>query len=205
LDQAYRSLDDIRRRYGFSDLEQHDYPHPITTRLIRLQKEEDNCAIDINQFQTHHDILLSQPQQLLSSGKPDPDQAAGIKDIELKIKLAQSRLAGIREMREETQKTQEELDMARAQYARGKTIKNERRTALDAVKTKIEELKILYDNPDVAGLQLVDISPIPLKADVLPWQIPVPIAGGAGLLIGIICALLTSRPRKSNQQTPLNG
>jgi len=198
LDQAVRSLDDIRRRYGFSDLEQHNYPHPITVRLIRLQNEEDDCALDVNQLQTRRN-LLEQPQKS-PSGKSDPNQAAEIKDIDLRIKLAQNRLARLREMREETQKTQEELDMARVSYARGKAIKNERQTALDTVKTKSEELKILYDNPDVSGLQLVDISPIPLQADILPWQIIIPIAGGAGLLIGIICALLTGKTRKPNQQ-----
>jgi hypothetical protein len=198
LDVAERALDDIRRRYGFTDLEEHNYPHPITTRLIRLQSEEDNCTLDMNQLQTRQDTLLSQPQQLLSSGKPDPNQAAEIKNIELKIKLAQSRLSRIREMREETQKKQDELDLAKSQYVRSKAIKNERRTVLDTVQAKMEDLKILYDNPDVSGLQLADISPIPLQADVLSWQIPVPIAGGTGLLLGIIFVLLAGKTKKPN-------
>jgi hypothetical protein len=200
LDLAERALDDVRRRYGFTNLEEHDYLHPITARLIRLQGEEDNCVIDIDQLQTRREALLSEPQRLLPSGKPDPNQAAEIKGIELKMKLAQNRLARVREMREETQKKHEELDMARAQYARCKAIRNERQGTLNTIKTKSEELKILYDNPDTAGLQLVDITPIPLHADVLPWRISVPIAGGAGLIIGIICALLTGKKRKLTQQ-----
>ncbi len=200
LELAGRALDDIRQRYGFTDLEQHDYPHPVTARLIRLQGEEDDCALGIDQLQTRRDTLPGQPQQLLPSGKTDPNQVAEIKDIELKIKLAQNRLARLREMREETQKKQEELDLAKIQYARGKEIRDNRRTALDSVRAKIEELRNLSDNADVAGLQLVDYAKTPLKADVLPWQIPVSIAGGAGLLIGIICVLLTGRPRKPNQQ-----
>jgi hypothetical protein len=200
LDLAGRALDDIRQRYGFTDIEEHSYPHPVTVRLIRLQNEEDNCTLDINQLQTHREVLMGQPQQILPSGKSDPNQTVEIKNIELKIKLAQSRLSRIREMREETQKKHEELDLARMQYSRSNGIRNERRTALDAVKTKTEELKILYDNPDVSGLQLVDLAPIPLRADVLPWQIPVPIAAGAGLLLGIICALLTGKTGKPKQQ-----
>jgi uncharacterized protein involved in exopolysaccharide biosynthesis len=198
LDLAERTLDDIRRRYGFTDLEQHDYPHPITVRLIRLQNEEDDCTLDINQLQTRRD-LLEQPQKS-SSGKSDPNQAAEIKDVELKIKLMQSRLAGLGKMREETQKKQEELDMARIQYAQRQFIRDDRRRALDSVKAKIEELKMFYDNTDSAGLQLADYAKTPEKADVLPWQIPVPVAGGAGLLIGIICVLLTGKTRKPNQQ-----
>lgn len=199
LDSAERMLDDVRRRYGFTDLEEHYYPHPITARLIHLQDEEDNCVLDMDQLQTHRDALMGQPQQILSSGKSDTNQTAETKDIELKTKLAQNRLARIREMREETQKKQEELEQARVQYAMRQFIRDDRRRALDSVKAKIEELRVLSDNADVAGLQLVDHAKTPLKADVLPWQVPVPIAGGAGLLIGIICALLIGKTRKPNQ------
>ena len=197
-DMAERQLDDIRRRYGFTDLEEHDYQHPLTTRLIRLQGEEDDCALAIEQLQTHRDALLSQPQQLLSSGKSDPNQAGGIKDLELKIKLAQSRLAGLRKMREETEKKQEELEKGRIQYIKGKEIRDNRQTALDAVRAKIEELRVFSDNPDVSGLQLDGYAKTPQMADILPWQIPVPIAGGVGLLIGVICALLTGKTKKLN-------
>ena len=200
MDLAERALDDIRRRYGFADLEEHDYPHPFTVRLIRLQNEEDDCVLEAEQFQTHREVLISQPQQLLSSGKSDPNQVAELKGVELQIRLTQNRLARVREMREETQKKQDELELARAQYARSKEIRNKVRMFLDSVQAKIEDLKVFYDNPDVSGLQLVDIAPIPLHADVLPWQIPVPIAGVAGLLIGIICALLTGRTGKPKQQ-----
>jgi uncharacterized protein involved in exopolysaccharide biosynthesis len=197
-DMAERQLDDIRRRYGFTDLEEHDYQHPITARLIRLQGEEDDCALAIEQLQTHRDALLSQPQQLLSSGKSDPNQTGGIKDLELKIKLAQSRLAGLRKMREETDKKQEELEKGRIQYIKGKEIRDNRQTALDAVRAKIEELRSFSDNPDVSGLQLVDYAKTPQTPDTLPWQIPVPAAGAAGLFLGIICALLTGKTRKPN-------
>jgi hypothetical protein len=194
LDLAGRTLDDVRRRYGFADLEEHTYPHPVTARLIRLQGEEDNCALDINQLQTRRDALLSQP----SPGKPDPNTTAGIKDLELKIKLVQNRFAGLGKMREETEKKQEELDLARTQYARGQFIRDNRRAALDSVRAKIEELGMLSDNPEITGLQLVDSAPTLLQADILPWQIPVPIAGGAGLLLGIICVLLTNKKKKIN-------
>jgi len=194
LDSAERTLADVRQRYGFTDLEEHAYPHPITVRLIRLQNEEDNCALDINQLQTRRDALLSQP----SPGKPDPNTTAGIKDLELKIKLAQKRLDGLRKMREETEKKQEELGQARTQYAYGQFIRDDRRRALYSARAKIEELGMLSDNPEVTGLQLVDYAPTPLQADILPWQIPVPAAGAAGLFLGIICVLLTNKKKKIN-------
>jgi uncharacterized protein involved in exopolysaccharide biosynthesis len=195
-DMAERTLDDVRQKHGFTDLEEHAYPHPVTARLLRLQGEEDNCALNIDQLKTHRDALQSQPTQVLSSGKPDPNLTAGIKDVELKIKLAQSRLDGLRKMREETEKKQEELEKGRIQYIKGKEIRDNRRRAMDSMRTKIEESSMLSDNPEVTGLQLVDYAPTPLQADILPWQIPVPAAGAAGLFLGIICVLLTNRKKK---------
>jgi len=197
LDQAERTLEDVRQRYGFTDLEEHPYPHPVTARLIRLQNEEDNCALDINQLQTRRDEIIGEPQ-VSSSGKNEPNMTADVKAVQLKLKLSQGRFAELKKMREETEKREEELVTARTRYAYGQFIRDDRRTVLGSVRAKIEELRVLSDNADVAGLQLVDYAKTPLKADILPWQIPVPAAGAAGLLLGIICVLLTSKKKKIN-------
>lgn len=198
LDMAERVLDDVRRRYGFADLEQHDYPHPITARLMRLEAEEDDCLLDMNQLKTHREILLGQPQQILPSGKPDPNQAAEMKNVEFQIKLTQGKLEELRKMHEAAQIKEDELELARAQYEQRRHIRDERQAALDSVKTRVEEVKTLHDNPDVSRLEIVDLAVIPQEADYLPWQIVVPIAAGAGLIIGIICALLTGKAKKPN-------
>jgi uncharacterized protein involved in exopolysaccharide biosynthesis len=198
LESAERTLDDIRRRYGFADLEQHDYLHPITVRLIRLQKDEDNCVLDVNKLQTHRDFL--EQSQKTPSGKPDPNSNAEIKNVELKIKMAQSRLTELGKMRESAEKKQDELDIARAQYAQRQFIRDDRRKALDSIRAKIEELKMLHDNPDASGLQSVDLAGIPLEADSLRWQTPVWAGAAGGLLTGIICAFLTGKKGEQNKQ-----
>ena len=199
LDLAERALDDIRRRYAFADLEEHNYPHPITARLLRLQEQEDNCTLDMDQLQTHRECFWVSRNSYYLPESPTRIRPPSLKALNLKPDWRKTDWQESGKC-EETQKKQDELSLARIQYLRSKAVRNERQTALDTVKTKIEELKILYDNPEVSGLQLVDIAPTPLQADILPWQIPVPIAGGAGLLIGIICTLLTGKTKKPKQQ-----
>lgn len=197
LDLAERSMDDVRRRYGLTDLEQHDYPHPITARLIRLQGEEDDCVLEIKQLQIQLDELAGQPQ-VSSSGKAEPNSPAAVKDVQLQLKLLQGRLEGLRKMRAVAEKQQEELDLARAQYAQRQAIRDNRRQALESIKARIEELKILHDDPDSSGVRLVEYGAIPRQADMGHWQTIVPIAGAAGLLLGIICVLLTRRNEREN-------
>ena len=192
LDLAERAMDDVRRRYGFADLEQHDYPHPITERLIRLQSEEDECTIEIEQLKAQSSELLSQAQTS-PKGKAEPNSGAFDKDAQLRLRSLQGRLEGVGKMRAEAEKRQDELDLARAQYAQRKAIRDERRRALDSVTLRIEELKILHDNPDAGGIQLAEYSAIPRKANMLRWQMVIPISGAAGFLLGIVCVLL-ARP-----------
>jgi uncharacterized protein involved in exopolysaccharide biosynthesis len=196
LDTSEGSLDGCRIRYGFSDLEQHDYPHPITARLIRLQNEEDNCALEIKKLEIHRDEMLKQPQ----GSKAEPNLTAESKDVQFRLKSAQGRLAELKKMREEAAKQQEELDMARAAYAQRLVIRDERRQILDSVKSRAEELKILHDAPDAGGMQLVESAVAPRQADMQPWQTVIPTAVVAAAIAGIVHLLLT---KKANSKNPL--
>lgn len=195
LDSAERELDNVHRRYGFTDLEQHDYPHPITARLIRLQSEEDDCALEIEQLQTHRDELLSQPQ-VLHSGKAEPNSTAEMRDVQFRLKLLQGRFAELKKMCEETEKKQEELDLAKIQYAMRQAIRDNRRRALELIKSRIEELRILHDDPDASGVQFVDSATDPRQADMWPWQTIIPTVVAAAAIAGIVHLLLTKRASK---------
>jgi capsular polysaccharide biosynthesis protein len=197
LDLAERALDDVRRRYGFADLEQHNFPHPFTERLIRLQREEDDCAIEISQLKILNDELQSRAAAK-SSGKTEPNQAAEIKDSQLRLKLLQGKFAELAKMREEAAKNQEEFDLARAQFEQRQAIRDERKAMLDSIKSSSEELKILHDSPDIAGLQLVADAPTPMQPDCPPWQIPVSAAGLSGFVLGIVFVCLTKKPKNTN-------
>jgi uncharacterized protein involved in exopolysaccharide biosynthesis len=193
LELAETAMDTIRRRYGFSDLEQHSYPHPLTERLMRLQQLRDDCAVEIAELNAVNDQLLSQPQTNPSE-KSESKQTPDLKDVQFQLRVLRGKLAQLDKMREEAAKRQEELDLARAHFDQRLVIRDERKAMLDSIKSRIEELKILYDSPDTPGLQSVPPAPTPVQPDCPPWQIHVLPAGLAGLILGIIVAWLTKKP-----------
>jgi uncharacterized protein involved in exopolysaccharide biosynthesis len=199
LELAERAMDDVRRRYGFADLEEHNYPHPITERLMRLQHEEDDCTIEIAQLKILNDELLSQPAAK-SSGKAEPNQTEEIKDVQFQLRLLQKKFTELDKMREEAEKNKEEFDLARAQFEQRRAIRDERKAMLDSIKSRAEELKILHDSPDTPGLQFVAPAPIPVQPDCTPWQIPVLAAGLTSFVLGIIFVCLTKKPKNTNLQ-----
>jgi capsular exopolysaccharide synthesis family protein len=62
LDQAERTLDDIRRRYGFTDLEEHTFQSIIEQRLNDLDNQGNTLALDISQTRASIESLAAQAQ-----------------------------------------------------------------------------------------------------------------------------------------------
>jgi len=62
LDQSERTLDDIRRRYGFTDLEEHTFQSIIEQKLQSLENQGNNLALDVSQTQASIETLALQAQ-----------------------------------------------------------------------------------------------------------------------------------------------
>jgi uncharacterized protein involved in exopolysaccharide biosynthesis len=199
LDLAERAMDDVRRRYGFADLEQHNFPSPLVERLIRIQREEDDCSIEIAQLKILNDELQSRAAEK-SSGKTEPNQTTEIKDVQFQLRLLQKKLTELAKMREEAGEKKEEFDMARAQFEQRRAIRDERKAMLNSIKSRAEELKILHDSPDTPGLQFIGPAPIPMQPDCPPWQVPVLGAGLAGFVLGLVFVGLTKKPKNAKLQ-----
>ena len=192
MDTSERTLDDVRHRFGIYDLEQHYRPHPITERLVRLEAELDDCVLEMKQLQARLDNLQSRPS-VSPSGKNDPNLDSETQQVKAEIKMSQIKLAELQKMREETSQKQENLDIGRAQFSKQKAIRDERRQALDSIKSRSETLKIAYDDPDACGIQFVENAMVPQWADSKPWQIIIPAALVAAAVAGITHLLLTKR------------
>jgi DNA-binding transcriptional regulator YiaG len=192
LDTSERTIDDIRHRYGIYDLEQHNWPHPITERLMRLEAELDDCSVEIKLSQARLEEFLSKPQAS-PSGKTDPNLNPEIQQVRTEIKLSQVKFAELQKMRDDASRKQEDLDVGRARFTQQRTIRDERRQALDTMKARIETLKIAYDNPDACGMQFVESAAAPRQADMLPWQTVIPAAFIAAAIAGIVHLLLIKR------------
>jgi len=51
LDAAQRSLDDVRKRYGFSDLEEHNFQPVVESKLNDLELQQNELSMNIGQIQ----------------------------------------------------------------------------------------------------------------------------------------------------------
>ena len=62
LDSAERSLDDVRRRYGFTDLEEHQFQPIVESKLNDLENQENKLEMDIGQTRASIETLTIQAQ-----------------------------------------------------------------------------------------------------------------------------------------------
>jgi len=192
LDLSEQECDTVRRRYGYADLEQHSYPDPVISRLIDMQKQADSCALEKSDVQFILEDTNTQAQPS-SAEKAEFTPNAEIKELRAKLRMLQNRFAGLQAMREEAEKRHNELNLAKAQYAQRAAIRDERRRTLDSIKARVEELKILYDNPEACGLQVIGEAAAPREADIRPWQGVIPPAVLAGVIAGIVQILMTRK------------
>jgi len=62
LDSAERSLDDVRRRYGFTDLEEHGYQSITDTKLSGLETQQSELMMNISETRAGIERLAIQAQ-----------------------------------------------------------------------------------------------------------------------------------------------
>ncbi|HUW18598.1 MAG TPA: M56 family metallopeptidase [Sedimentisphaerales bacterium] len=139
LDSAERALDEVRERFGISDLQERSYPHPITSRLMRLEKERDDCAVGIAQLQAKIENLQKEPAT--------EEIEANIKKTLADLAMLRGKLEQLEKMRAEAAAKNRDLDLARVQYNQRASIRDERRRTLDSLKAEIEKLQLLYGDP----------------------------------------------------------
>jgi hypothetical protein len=139
LDAAEMAMAEVRQRWGFSDLEERSYPHPVTARLMRLQQERDSCLVQIAQLQAQASNLEGQAET--AEGK------ANLKKAQDNLVVLTGKLEELQKMRDEAAAKKKDLDAARVQYRQRASIRDERKRMLDSLKEQIERLKILYDDP----------------------------------------------------------
>jgi len=135
---AERSLDEVRDRFGITDLEERSYPHPITARFTRLQKERDDCVLEISQVKANIENLERQ--------KRDYDAPSEeLQKAEADFIVLREKLKELEKMVEEAKAEKQNLDLARSQYQQRVSVRDERREALNNIKSQIEKLRIRYE------------------------------------------------------------
>ncbi len=107
------------------------------------------------------------------------------------LRVLEERLGELQRLRGEAQKKQNDLDSARSEYDQAMKKRDERVEMLAQIKTQVEKLRIMLDDPETPKVQLVGPAPEPLdmviSRHILLWT-----PGGTmlGLIMGLAFAFL---------------
>lgn len=156
LRTAEKALDDVRAAWSLTDLDIHEYPHPMTVRLIRLEELKDALALEIK------GIEVAIEYQNKAGKDADPNKIRANRE---ELFILKGKYIEAERLRQEAQLKHKDLDMARSQYAKRVKIRDERIRMLDEVKRLIEKLKILYADPDTAKVRKASDAARPLARD----------------------------------------
>lgn len=144
VDVAEKAMGEVRDRFNIYDLEEN--PHPIVERLNRLQKEQDDCALEISQVKARVENL--------KAGKHTEQEQKYLKDTKNLLAELQAKFDALEKMRTEAEARKKDLDLARIQYNQREAVKVERLQQLNELKSQIEKLKLMYENPDAFGARV---------------------------------------------------
>jgi beta-lactamase regulating signal transducer with metallopeptidase domain len=148
LQVVEHEMEDVRRSSGLTDLEERSYPHPVTSRVIRLERQRDDCILEIAQLKAKIDNL--QEKAGTAEGKANLEKAHD------DLVVLTRKLEQLQVMREEAAAKKRDLDLARVQYKQRLAIRDERKRMLDSLKSEIEKLKILHDDPETPETKTED-------------------------------------------------
>ena len=110
---------------------------------------------------------------------------SNLKDTQNSLVVLQGRFAALEKLRGESAAKKRDLDLARIQYAQRVTIRNERRAMLDSIKSQIEKMKMIHDDPETPKVQGVGPAPVPLEVSSPNWRVYFPGGTMLGFMLGV--------------------
>ena len=110
---------------------------------------------------------------------------ANLKNAQDALIVIQERYAELGRQRQEAEAKKKNLDLARIEYERRQSIRDERKERLDELKQQIEKQKIILEDPETPKVQRVGLAPPPLRVSSPRWKVYFPGGTMLGLLAGI--------------------
>ncbi len=115
---------------------------------------------------------------------------ANLKNAQDELAVQKSSLEELERVRQEAEAKKRETDLARTQYDKQVTIRDERRQMMDEIKGQLEKLKIMYGDPETPKVQFIGYAPIPLEVSSPKRMVYFPGGTILGFAFGIGLALL---------------
>lgn len=168
---------------------------PVMTVLAQqLAFQESELAGKLTKFGENHRVVR-QSRELIDEIKvrrrirkaeiAEQTRQSNLKDAQNGLIVLQGRFAALEKLRGEFAAKKRDLDLARIQYAQRVTIRDERRAMLDSIKSQIEKLKMIHDDPETPKVQGVGLAPVPLEVSSPKWRVYFPGGTMLGFMLGV--------------------
>ena len=133
----------------------------------------------------------------------DQTRQANLKDAQQALVAMKERLATIQSQRQEAEAKKKDLDMARVEYERVLSVRDERIKTLNTLKEQIEKRRIMLDDPKTPKVVIKALALPPLEMNASRhWLLWLPLGTVLGFLAGVSLAfaieLLSDRLRTPN-------
>ncbi|MBN2019119.1 MAG: polysaccharide biosynthesis tyrosine autokinase [Sedimentisphaerales bacterium] len=152
LDQAERNIDDVKRRYGFSDLEEHAFQSVTDRKLSDLEFQENEVLMDISEIRAIINTLAMQAQgpiqvQVERQVETDPVMLSLAQQLALRESSLSSALARFGEDHRIVKQTREYIDSIQAERLQRKEAIGEqtRQSNLRNAQDQLVALERRYD------------------------------------------------------------
>jgi capsular exopolysaccharide synthesis family protein len=127
LDLSEQELDNVRRRYGFADLEEHAFQPIIDTKLAQLESDQSQLMMDISEMRAGMERLALQAQgpvqvQVERQIETDPVMTALAQQQALQESSLASALARFGENHRIVRQTRKYIDAIQEERARRKAV-----------------------------------------------------------------------------------
>jgi len=134
---------------------------------------------------------IKKRREMRKSEIADQTRRANLENARDGLIVLQERFEQLEKLRQEAEAKKKELDLARIQYEKGLTIRDERVAMLESIKEQIEKMNIIYRDPETPKVQSVGYAPIPLEMVFSrQWWLWFPSGTILGFLISIGLAFL---------------
>jgi len=200
LQTAIKNLEELAVGPINEQIENQIERDPIMLSLAQqIAFQESELAGRLTKFGENH-RTVKQIQELIKEVRlrreirkaeiAEQTRQANLKNAQDSLIIMQERYTELERQRQEAEAKKTNLDLARIEYERRQSIRDERKERLDELKQQIEKQKIILEDPETPKVQRVGLAPAPLEVSSPKWEIYFPGGTMLGLLIGIGFAFL---------------
>lgn len=190
-----KTLDDLATGPITEQIEHQVETDPVMVMLAQqLALQESTLAGRLTKFGENHRVVL-QTQDLINEIRvkrlnrkaeiAEQTRQAAFQAGKDRLVVLQQRFLQLEKLREEMAVKKKDFDLARAEYEKRLSIRDERREMRDSIKEQITKLRMIHDDPRTPKVQRIGAALPPLRVSSPLWYFYFPGGTMLGLIFGI--------------------